>query len=318
MQPAVILINTGSPLQADVWYIRSFLKNFMADRHVFRLPPPLHFLLQHIVPATRAPRLLEPYRSVFHEGLPPQQLYMQRLCQLSFDEFTLHYAFLYSPPQLPGLLDTLKKRGVSEIIALPLFPQDSGTTVQAASFKIQEALSALDYHPKLRLICGYYDNECYLNALCSDLQSLGSERLKQSTVYFSYHSLPCSYLRDPRESKYIKSCQATSDKLARRCQLASYQTVFQSTMGPLKWQGPLLRDALLSHDYGSTEAVVICPGFAMDCLETLYEIDRCLRHDIYQHTGQSFTYLPCLNASAGQIKLIKNLAAAILHQAEQG
>ena len=50
----------------------------------------------------------------------------------------------------------------------------------------------------------------------------------------------------------------------------------------------------------------ICPNFAVDCLETLYDIDIVLRHKC-EDAGRRLQYVPCLNDSKNQIELLKEL-----------
>ena len=52
---------------------------------------------------------------------------------------------------------------------------------------------------------------------------------------------------------------------------------------------------------------IISPGFSVDCLETLEEIDIQYRKLFLDNGGDQFEYIPCLNHSAEQIQLISSL-----------
>ena len=52
---------------------------------------------------------------------------------------------------------------------------------------------------------------------------------------------------------------------------------------------------------------IISPGFSVDCLETLEEINIQYRELFVENGGEKFNYIPCLNDSNDQIEMIKNL-----------
>jgi protoporphyrin/coproporphyrin ferrochelatase len=52
---------------------------------------------------------------------------------------------------------------------------------------------------------------------------------------------------------------------------------------------------------------VVCPGFAIDCLETLEEIAIENRKRFTQSGGRRFSYVPALNASAGHVRFLADL-----------
>jgi len=54
---------------------------------------------------------------------------------------------------------------------------------------------------------------------------------------------------------------------------------------------------------------VVCPGFSVDCLETLEEIDMENRHIFMQAGGRHFEYVPALNAGADHAGFLAALIA---------
>ena len=305
---ALLLMYTGSPPTAAVPDIQAFLTQFFADKAVFRLNATLHYLLRTIVPPRRARRLQPHYLTISINGTSAQHYYLQRLCRaLTRSDLKVVYALLYAPPQLPEVLSKLQQNGITRLIVLPLYPQDSGTTHGAAQAQLNAALTAQHYAPQVHWLPAYGQHDAYLQAICQQLKHLGADKLARSTVYFSYHSVPVSYLRDPREQAYIASCHTCSHSVAERCALTAYKTVFQSAMGPLRWQGPTLKEALRQHNYAASDAVVICPGFAIDCLETIYEVNFELQSAVRAKHSCGFTYVPCLNDSTVAQQLINTL-----------
>ena len=54
---------------------------------------------------------------------------------------------------------------------------------------------------------------------------------------------------------------------------------------------------------------VVCPGFAVDCLETLEEIALQNAELFREHGGETLRYIPCLNADPGHADALAALVA---------
>ena len=62
---------------------------------------------------------------------------------------------------------------------------------------------------------------------------------------------------------------------------------------------------------GARRLVVCCPGFAVDCLETLEEIAIRGRAAFLAAGGESFDYVPALNDALGQVECLARIVADI-------
>ena len=58
--------------------------------------------------------------------------------------------------------------------------------------------------------------------------------------------------------------------------------------------------------------MVICPGFASDCVETLEEINIAGRETFINSGGENFDLIPCLNDNSEHIKLLEKLVSKYL------
>ena len=58
---------------------------------------------------------------------------------------------------------------------------------------------------------------------------------------------------------------------------------------------------------GKKNVLVICPGFASDCVETLEEICIEGKTIFLKSGGKKFDVVPCLNDSKEHINLFKNI-----------
>ena len=83
---------------------------------------------------------------------------------------------------------------------------------------------------------------------------------------------------------------------------------FQSRFGPKEWLKPYTADVLKELvEKGVKNLIVITPGFASDCIETLEEVDMEYRELFLELGGEKFSLVPCLNDSDDGIRLINNL-----------
>ena len=58
--------------------------------------------------------------------------------------------------------------------------------------------------------------------------------------------------------------------------------------------------------------LVICPGFASDCVETLEEINIQGRESFLRKGGENFDLIPCLNDNSDHINLLEKLIKRFL------
>ena len=86
------------------------------------------------------------------------------------------------------------------------------------------------------------------------------------------------------------------------------QTTFQSRFGPQEWLTPYTDKTLEAlPGKGVKNLLVICPGFASDCVETLEEINIQGRESFLKKGGENFDLIPCLNDNSDHINLIEKL-----------
>ena len=65
-------------------------------------------------------------------------------------------------------------------------------------------------------------------------------------------------------------------------------------------------------DKGVKNLLVICPGFASDCVETLEEINIQGRESFLGAGGENFDLIPCLNDKIEHINLLEKLVSKYL------
>lgn len=313
MKSGVLLINLGTPSAPTPKAVRHYLAEFLSDKRVVELPAWLwQPLLKLVILPIRARRSAKLYQSIWMDEGSPLAVYTQRLAekvQTNLDDkYQVVLAMRYGKPSIQAGLEELLAAGVTSITVLPLYPQYSAATTGSCFDKISKFFQTSRVIPSLNFIASYFDQPLYIEALVNKIKEHRIEQVKNSYLLFSFHGLPqrCIELGDP----YQQQCFMTAKLLAERLQLSmdDYQVVFQSRFGKAKWLQPYC-DVVLQElpARGIKNVSVICPGFAVDCLETLEEISKRYQAVFLAAGGERFTYIPALNDSAAQVRLLLSL-----------
>jgi ferrochelatase len=128
-------------------------------------------------------------------------------------------------------------------------------------------------------------------------------------ILLSYHGMPKAYVLngDPYESQ----CARTTQLLRRQLGLDETKLImtFQSRFGRAQWLQPYTIDTVKAlARKGVKNLVVVTPGFAADCLETLEEIAHDNARVFKRYGGENFAAIPCLNDSEAGMLMIWQLA----------
>jgi ferrochelatase len=301
---AVLLVNTGTPVEPRSGSVRSFLRLFLADPRVIELPRVLWLpLLYGLVLPLRAPRSARKYRQIWQtEGSPllvntsALRSALQQDLAAARPDLRVEQAFLYSPPFVGEALEALRASGVRRLLVLPLFPQSSGSTTGAVYDQVAAALRAWRALPELRYIPSYHADGAYISALAASIDEHWRSHGSRSHLLMSFHGIPESYVAGG--DRYAEECQQTATQLAAALTLAreDWSLSFQSRFGANRWLTPAT-DASLQQlpGRGIRAVTLVCPGFAADCLETLEEIALEGRETFIEAGGERFDYVPALN-----------------------
>jgi ferrochelatase len=205
-------------------------------------------------------------------------------------------AFLYSAPQVRAALQSLRDAGAGQIIVLPLYPQGSGTTTGPAYDQVAAALSDWRALPALHFVGDYHNDAGYIRALANSLREHWQQHGRTAHLLMSFHGIPVRCVL--RGDAYEAQCRETARRLANELELAAsdWSLSFQSRFGKARWLTPATERVLAElPGRGLRTLTVICPGFAVDCLETLEEIARGGREIFLHAGGEQFQYVPALN-----------------------
>jgi ferrochelatase len=156
-------------------------------------------------------------------------------------------------------------------------------------------------------VSDYHDDTNFIEAPAHTVREHWRTQSRQH-LFFSFHGIPQRNvdLGDP----YFKQCQRTAQLTAERLGLKQdeWTMAFQSRFGAAKWLQPYTEATLIDYaKRGPKRLTVLCPAFATDCLETLEEIAIRNRDAFLAAGGESFDYVPCLNARPSHIEVFTQI-----------
>ena len=332
----IVLANTGSPASPEHDDIERYLSAFLMDRRIRQLPKPVwKWLVTKKILPKRKFASAERYRFIWtDEGAPlvvgARALAgrVQRLYDLEEPgRVIVRSAMSYGAPSLEGTLGELREAGVDRIVLLPLYPQSAYSPTLAVVDAFQRAQDAIGWHPSSTVIENYHDDPGYIAAIAQSIRDAGYDPGKGDRLVFSLHAIP---LKDEEGGDTYRAQVAESVRLiASELGVApdSITVAYQSVFGrdASKWTGPLTRDVLAEWRDGDFRVVFACPGFSIDCLETLYDVPQemvpalegeeavpfvdCAHGDVQAacNTSGRFVWVPSLGASEVHADLVKSL-----------
>ena len=251
-------------------------------------------------------------------------------------------AMTYGKPSISSLLDRLIAAGVQHITFISLFPQYAGATLGAAEDAIHQALSrrglsaqdlsAQDLSaqdlpaqdlpaqdlpaqdlpaktpPDITILKSYPTHPAYITALAESIKKAAAYRRGSPRLVFSFHGIPMAQAEagDP----YAAECHATARLVAAALGLPEERWLlsWQSRFGPAQWLEPSTIDSMRELPrMGVKDVLLVCPGFAVDCLETIEEIRQLNKEAFLNAGGESFNYVRALNATSGHVDVMMAL-----------
>ena len=310
----IILANLGSPTAPTTKAVRRFLKDFLGDPRVVNLPRPLWWLiLNFFVLPFRPSRSAKAYRKVWHEKGSPLTYMTRQLSekvaeQLKPKGITVNYAMRYGEPSIATQLKAFKQEGITDVMVLPLYPQYSSTTTASIYDDLTKELKQWRHLPSFQFISDYHQDSHYIAAVAASIEQAWLEQAKNELLVMSFHGLPEQLTQwgDP----YFHQCHKTATLIAEKLGLTEKQwmIVFQSRFGKAQWLKPYCVDTLQDLPTQGIKAIdIVCPGFAVDCLETLEEIAMENKSIFMEAGGNEYRYIACLNDSQAHVDALIQL-----------
>jgi ferrochelatase len=310
----ILLVNSGTPEAPEPWAVRRFLARMLSDPRIVELPRALWLPILHgLILPFRPARVAHKYRRIWSPSGSPLLSLSERLraglmgtlAQRMLAPFSVELGMLYGYPTVPQALARLRESGAQRLLVLPLFPQYCGATTGAAYDQVTAELRRWRWLPELRLVAEYHDQPEYIDALRASVLEHWQVHGRTRHLLISFHGIPERNFH--RGDPYFCKCQKTARLLAEELLLrdGEWSVSFQSRFGPAGWLKPYTSEVLAQlPGRGVRDVTVICPGFAVDCLETLEEIAIENRDNFLRAGGQRFEYVPALNERAEHARFL--------------
>jgi len=314
----VLLTNTGTPDAPTPSAVRRYLREFLSDKRIVKLPRLIWLpILYGFVLTLRPRRSAKLYQRIWTSKGSPMRAIMQELSLSLQNKLAGSYAVQigmnYGNPSIRHGLQQLRHQQLDKLIVLPLYPQYSDTTTASTMDRVKTALKSWPSPlPEVEIIKEYSSNSVYIRALKNSLLKAWANKNPAQHLLISFHGIPESFIEEG--DPYQTQCEQTAKLLASSLQLSNDQWTlcYQSQFGYAKWLKPSTQTLLSELPGRGIKSIdVICPGFAIDCLETLEEIAMSGQEIFHQAGGETLNYVPALNNSDAQIEIL----ADIIHHA---
>ena len=316
----VLIVNLGTPNSTNWWDIRKYLKEFLSDRRVIEVNPIIwQIILNLFILTFRPSKTAHAYKQIWRKDTneSPLLYFTKRQSEelgkkIGNEKIIVDFAMRYGNPSIKLQLNKLKEKGCENIIILPLYPQYAAATTATVCDEVYRSLMKMRWQPSLQIIPHYESDPMYISALTNSIKKKLIEiNWKPDLIISSYHGIPKSYFN--KGDPYHCYCQKTTRLIKEQFNEIEIQTTFQSRFGPQEWLTPYTDKTIEDlPSKGIKNLLVICPGFASDCVETLEEINIQGKEAFIEKGGENFDLIPCLNDSADHINLFENLVKKYL------
>ena len=311
----VILINLGTPDSTSWWDIRKYLKEFLSDRRVIEVNPFIWKIILNLFILTFRPsKTAKAYKEIWMKDVnkSPLRFYTEMQAQklrdkINNENLIIDFAMRYGNPSIDSKIKSLQEKGCEKLIILPLYPQYASPTTATVCDEVFRVLMKMRWQPAIQVVPHYESEPLYINAIVKSInQKIDELDWVPDLIVASYHGIPKKYFQ--KGDPYHCYCQKTTRLISENFDRVKLITTFQSRFGPEEWLQPYTDKTLerLPKE-GIKKVLVISPGFASDCVETLEEISIQGRDSFEKSGGEKFGFVPCLNDNQDHIDLLEYL-----------
>ena len=304
----LLLVNLGTPEAPTAPAVRRYLAEFLLDRRVVQLSRWIWYPLLHLlILPLRGPKAAAKYAKIWLPQGSPLAVHTQRLAeamQSRWPGWRVVAAMRYGEPSLKKTLAALDRQGAGRVIVLPLYPQYSTTTTAS----VEDVVAAEGQGLAARVIDDYSTDPQWVAAVAGSIRAWREQHGGGEHLLFSFHGLP-QRIADGGDP-YPQRCEASVRAITAALGLApaDWTLTFQSRFGKERWLEPSTDKTLAAlAARGLRRVDVVCPGFAVDCLETLEEVAIQFARGFAEQGGE-LRYIPCLKDSAAHAGALAALA----------
>lgn len=304
----ILLINVGTPASTEPNDVKEFIATMLSDPLLTGKPEWWSkFLAKNIIAPSSGTRVSEKYKLIWHnEGTPVSPLiyHMRNLAQKLEEQkgIPVEIAMRYCKPDVTTAFRELERRCplLHEVIVFPLYPHYAQSTTQTSKDLIGDIFYKYPRSFRLKFVEPYYNHPGFIHALTSHAAPYLEDIDK---LVFTYHSLPLSQAeagwKKGKEYDYVYQLKETNRLFCEKLHIDPQDAILcYSSQRDKNWLSPFL-DTHISDlpKLGHKKVAVTAPGFPIDNMETLYDIDIEARKLFMEAGGEKFTFIPALNSS---------------------
>ena len=245
-------------------------------------------------------------------GGSPLAVHTQRLAaavQQRLPQARVVHAMRYGEPAIAGRARArCAATGVQRVLVLPLYPQYSTTTTASVDDVVAPRRATCPRASIERLPPSIRAGS---RAVADSIRAHWAAHGRGDTLLFSFHGLPQRAGRRRRSLRRAMRGQRRARSPPRSaCATTTYVLTYQSRFGRERWLEPATADDARTRwpRAACARVDVVCPGFAVDCLETLEEIAMMNAEAFRDAGGEALRYIPCLNDAPAHADALAALA----------
>lgn len=321
----ILLVNTGTPAAPTPRAVRAYLSRFLMHRRIAPMNRLAWWFILHLaILPRRGAASAAKYRSIWtDEGSPFALAHVSLERGLAAElqrrghDVVVRRAMSFGEPRVARSLKELREAGCGSVVVLPLYPQSAYSTTGVVADEAESAMKRIRWRSPFELVPDYCTHPTYLRAIASSIRHAGFDPGSDDRLLFSYHSVPLSDIENGDE--YELQTGSSSLHIAEELGLSrdrwtiAYQCRFDRNRD---WLSPSTSEALDRFaDVGGGRVFLVCPNFAVDCLETLYDVEQDLGPRYLERRRQaghptdvgSFVYVRCLGNSKAHVRVLADV-----------
>ncbi len=304
--------------------VRPFLANLFSDKELIRLPAACvtQPIFAWLVSGFRARHVREYYAEI-GGGSPIARITERQARALETAlngapggrDFRVHVGMRYWHPLTKHAVLQMKDDGVTEVVALPLYPHYCAATTGSSINDLKRRLRWAGLSAPLREVRSYPDNPGYVAAVGGKItEAIKGIPTEGMHLLFSAHGVPRYFIDegDPYEAEIQRCVAAVGTWFPGIPRSISYQ----SRAGRAVWLGPDTVDETKRLAASGVKTLVVVPvSFVSEHIETLHELDIRLRADALAAGIERFVRVPTLDDDPAFVATLRDL---VLRKLQEG
>lgn len=318
----IILTNVGTPANCTRKDVQRFIAEMLSDPLVFGQPKWFSsFIARNIIVPLSSSKSLEKYKQIWRTEEPKISpiLYHMQILAKKLEEsknIPVEIAFRYGEMNIERAIKSLEKKCplLHEVVIFPLFPHYAQSTIQTTVDETGRIFFKKAHSFRLKMIKPYFDHPAYINALAKNAQPYLNNI---DRLVFTYHSLPINQVeaawKKGKDFDYVYQLKETNHLFCEKLNIDPRRTLLlYSSQRGNNWLKPFLNsDVADLPKLGWRKVAVVAPGFTIDNMETLYDIEIETKKIFMNAGGEKLTFVPCLNDSELWIEAIWKIISGV-------